>query len=411
MKKSKKIPYFLTLFVLIAFTLSCATTVEFAEEEVIAEQTNSTVNAEVLTTVEEELEAPLEEYVLSTDVDKPIITAYKDRRVITANEVERFGQFIVVYNDTDTILTQIDIFDEAMFAENGEIANLLEENEELPYWEEIWIDLDKHSNLKKALSSGPERLFVINALNDDGEMYFRSWNPFLDFWDITLNPDDRIYYYYRTMPAANSGKLLIANETGYDLTSIEVSFGEQKIELLPDSDLIFKKAIVVNLDKLPALEEFIGNSGRKLIFKATDSDGDLYQYTWFPDDNYEWAIRFNQDHLYFDLEADLDSLNDYVLRIQNNSGLNIWYLYIVDKEMEDYWTEGMEILGYRILFEGSAFKFNLDNHDYLNHFRLAEINDDLTIVAYDDDDGRYVLNWNPIDKRFINLTGYMATDD
>lgn len=405
MKKGRRLPYFLTLLVLIAFTLSCATTLASTEEEVLAGQINSTGNTEVLTGVEGALETPFEEFVSSVDVDKPVITAYKDRRFVTLNGVERFGQFIVVYNDTDTILTQIDIFDEAMYGENGEIVNLLEENGEVYYREQIWIDLEKHPKLKQALSSGPERLFVINALNDDGEMYFRTWNPFLDFWEITLTPYNRNYLYYRKMPAANSGKLLIANETGYDFTSVEVSFGEQKMELLSELDLIDRGAIVVNLDKLPALEEFIENSGQELIFKAIDSDGDLYQFVWLPDD-YEWAILFNQDHLYFNLEADLNALNDYVLRIQNNSGLDIWYLYIVDKYMEEYGTEGMEILGYRILFNGSAFKFNLDNHNFLSYFRLDEIDEDLTILIYDDDDGRYVLNWNPLDRRFINLIEY-----
>jgi hypothetical protein len=104
-------------------------------------------------------------------------------------------------------------------------------------------------------------------------------------------------------------------------------------------------------------------------------------------------------------------VNDYVLRLINNSGIDIWYLHIVDDDMLDYETEGMEIIGSRIFFNGESLKFNLDNHNFLNHYRDAQIEDTLTIIAYDQEDGRYVFEWDPLDKRPIELTGWTSFDN
>jgi hypothetical protein len=403
MKKRKKVFYFVALFTLLIFSISCAS-IPINDNKI--EQTEQIVETEIEDSVEVLVEP-------STPVmeDIPAVSLYKDKRYITHNDLKRFGQFIVIYNDSSDKFVQIDIFDEAMYAKEKTINNLLEEDDKLDYREQIWIDLDEHPSLQKALLEGPERLFVINAFNDLGDLYTKTWNPFLDFWDITIDDSNRIYNYQRDLPEAYSDQLLVANESGYDFISLQISFDNNTIEFLTDFNLSDRKAIVVNLEKFATLKQFIeDNKNQTLILKAIDKDGDFYSYFWNPN-YYNWLLRFDESNLDFNLETESSMVNDYVLRLINNSGIDIWYLHIVDDDMLDYETEGMEIIGSRIFFNGESLKFNLDNHNFLNHYRDAQIEDTLTIIAYDQEDGRYVFEWDPLDKRPIELTGWTSFDN
>lgn len=178
MKKRKKVFYFITLFTLLVFSISCAST---AVNDNKIEQTEQIIE----TKIEDSTEVLIEP---STPVveEAPAVSLYKDKRYITHNDLKRFGQFIVIYNDTSDEFTQLDIFDEAMYAKQKTINNLFKEAEKLDYREQVWIDLDEHPTLQKALLEGSERLFVINAITDNGDFYTKTWNPFLDFWDITM---------------------------------------------------------------------------------------------------------------------------------------------------------------------------------------------------------------------------------
>jgi hypothetical protein len=275
MKKRKKVFYFVALFTLLIFSISCAS-IPINDNKI--EQTEQIVETEIEDSVEVLVEP-------STPVmeDIPAVSLYKDKRYITHNDLKRFGQFIVIYNDSSDKFVQIDIFDEAMYAKEKTINNLLEEDDKLDYREQIWIDLDEHPSLQKALLEGPERLFVINAFNDLGDLYTKTWNPFLDFWDITIDDSNRIYNYQRDLPEAYSDQLLVANESGYDFISLQISFDNNTIEFLTDFNLSDRKAIVVNLEKFATLKQFIeDNKNQTLILKAIDKDGDFYSYFWNP---------------------------------------------------------------------------------------------------------------------------------
>jgi hypothetical protein len=403
MKKRKKVFYFVALFTLLVFSISCASTP-------VSDNKIESVAQIIETEIEDSAEI-LVEPIAPVIEDIPAVSFYKEKRYISNNDLKRFGQFIVIYNGSSDKFVQIDIFDEAMYAKEKTINNLLKEEEPLDYREQIWIDLDEHPALQKALAEEPERLFVINAFTELGDLYTKTWNPFLDFWDISIDDSNRVYYYQRDFPEAYSDQFMVANESGYDFISLQISFDNNVIELLTDFSLSDRKAIVVNLEKLPILKQFIEeNINETLKLKAIDKDGDFYSYFWNPN-YYDWVIRFSEADIDFNMEVDSSMINDYVLRLVNNSGLDIWYLYIADADMFDYDTEGMEIIGSRILYDGESLKFNLDNHNFLYYYRDAQIDDTLTIIAYDQEDGRYVLEWNPLDKRAIELTGWTSFDD
>jgi hypothetical protein len=346
-----------------------------------------------------------------TPVDEPsqqnaIAKPVKPKRVFRIGYVTPFGDSIVVSNETGYTLVQLDIFSERMYRENDDLENLLP-SEELIHHGQQRIILSEVPSLQEALQRDPKESFTIHAIDTDGDRYTLSWQPERDSWNIVLSPEE-LDFSSQTLLAVppQGGNFFITNNTGYPLNALYVIHPEfqegaehlnngEHTNLLGSSTFLPGSIVQIATEDTPWIADQLPfDAYGSVVVRSQDIEGDFYQKMWYPTSDI-WNVELTIDDLQYDDLAPI--YGDSGLYIQNNTGFEIWYLYIMNGEMFAEHAYGDDLLEDSTLDVGEGIFIDLSTFAHLDELLASGQTELWYLVGLDIDDREYYRPWSPME--------------
>ena len=362
------------------------------------------------------VEESVREAVVTPDPVEPVAMVpsskisliFPDRHV-KVRPVARYGDRLVVTNQTGYVLKHFDLFSDAMYLESASMRNLLGD-ESLEDRASRDILLKEHPELRAAIEQRDGELLTVNAIDTDGDRYYRTWDPAADSWHIILSLEDIDFSYARTAPENQGDYLEVWNKTGYPLVKLNLEDATitdfEPEELLGTLVMGPGDIVRIQVSDVPWIASQLPFEvyGRVEV-KAVDSDGDSYVKYWHPTTD-SWLVELSADDLAW-LEPDAPKPSgERLLHVTNNSGFSIWFLYIVatDMDMPDSFTD--DLLGADVLYDGDSMWLDLSQATHLDSYFSSPSEDPVYLVAEDGSGEQFHLPWNPsTDSWKITLTG------
>jgi hypothetical protein len=313
---------------------------------------------------------------------EPAVRFVEPLRRITSKPAVSYGPTIVIENRTGYTLTHIDLFTYDMAMKEKTFHNLLE-GDPLVHDSFREITLENVPLLNKELRKKDSTLFILNAIDDSGDSYYKLFDPQRDGWNIILSLDDYDQYYdYASDYVPSEKELVIANETFFPFTELYITDNAlYEQEMLQGSTFYSGSALIIDTEAFPDLF----NPPRELAIYLVDSDGD-YVYTPYNPSTDGQFVTFFFDDLYGDEYASIE--------ITNTSGLDIWYLYLVTKEMYVNGDTGEDLLDYYIFYSQETLTLYPFEVDYLYEALYGD--EDLYFIFVDIEGNSYTQKWNPL---------------
>ena len=326
------------------------------------------------------VEEPVVEVVVSPDPVEaaPVTRASKAAltvpdRYVKVRPVTRYGDRLVVTNQTGYTLNRLDLFSDTMYLNSPYMRNLFGD-EPLADRDSRDIVLDQHPDLKAAVETRDGSLLTLNALDLDGDMYYRAWDPEADPWHIIMTLEDLDYSYMRKAPENQGEYFEVWNKTGYplvelnleDTTSLVTDFGPA--ELLEGFVLAPGEIVRIQVADVPWIASQLPfDVYGRVDVTAKDSDGDSYVKYWHPTSD-SWLVELTADDLAWLGPDEPKPSGERQLHVTNNSGLSIWFLYIVAGDMIDLDAYGDDLLGADVLYDGDSMWVDLAQATHLDSY-------------------------------------------
>ena len=400
---------FHTLIILVLGMLlllfSCTTTSTDESMHEIESEAIFPVSIEDLSTTAPETEAPIAALYAPDEQQTSIAQLIKPKRVFHYGDVPRYGEYLIVSNETGYTLVQLDIFNESMYHSSDQMDNLLEP-EALIHHGQQRIALCKFPLLQQALEQQGTESYSVNAIDIDGDRYSFSWLPETDSWNIEITEDELTFSLADiTLPPPQGDYFLITNGTEYPLSALYVIDPTKNNEiastnLLGDMILLPTRIVHIATDDVPWIADQLPfDTYGRVEIQAEDTDGDLYRRLWFPTTDI-WNIELTIADLQYDV-----SIDTHELYVENNTSIDIWYLYLATEEYYDVHAYGDDLLEDSILYAGESTYINLSQFSHLNELLATDIDEPLHLVGLDLDNKEYHLLWSPYDDGWsIELT-------
>nr|WP_321264383.1 hypothetical protein [uncultured Sphaerochaeta sp.] len=385
--------------------VSCATSTTAEPMHEIESEVVFPISIEDLSTTSPETETPIAALDAPDEQQNSIAQLIKPKRVFHYGDVPRYGEYLIVSNETGYTLVQLDIFNESMYRSNDQMDNLLEP-EALIHHGQQRIALFKFPLLQQALEQQGKESYSVNAIDIDGDRYSFSWLPETDSWNIEITEDELTFSFDDvTIPPSQGDYFLITNGTEYPLSALYVIDPTDNDEiastnLLGDMVLLPTRIVHIATDDVPWIADQLpfDTYGRVEIL-AEDTDGDIYKRLWFPTTDI-WNIELTIANLQYDV-----SLDTYELYVENNTNFDIWYLYLATDEYYDVYAFGEDLLEDSILYAGESTYITLSQFSHLNELLASDSDEPLHLVGLDLDNEEYHLLWSPHDDGWsIELT-------
>nr|WP_319475079.1 hypothetical protein [uncultured Sphaerochaeta sp.] len=338
---------------------------------------------------------------LRTALDAPqtsIAQLIKPKRVFRYGDVPRYGEYLIISNETGYTLVQLDIFNESMYRLSDQMDNLLEP-EALIHHGQQRIALFKFPLLQQTLEQQGTESYAVNAIDIDGDRYSFSWLPETDSWNIEITEDELTFSLEDvTIPPPQGDYFLITNGTEYPLSALYVIDPTKNNEiastnLLGDMILLPTRIVHIATEDVPWIADQLPfDTYGRVEIRAEDTDGDMYQRLWFPTTDI-WNIELTiADFQYDSLPLSPDT---HELYVENNTSLNIWYLYLATEEYYDVHAYGDDLLEDNILYAGDSTYINLSQFSHLSELLATDIDEPLHLIGLDLDNEEYHLLWSP----------------
>ncbi len=323
-------------------------------------------------------------------------------------EVPAFGDYLQITNLSGYDIASIAISLDNKCDQPQPDENLLD-NEILPNNGMLRVYLDDLPELKANLYPGASTILHVRALDTDNDSYCKTWPMDANSWNIEITIEDLYLPDYlvptvkdslREEPEYLGDYFLITNETGYDINYIDIytysmllenEFGEN----LLDSNLLSNgESVRIYPNYNPDIEKAVYEDvDANIQIEAIDVDGDMYLKQWYPDhDSWNVAIQL-ADMVGYEVE-EVESYGDY-FQVTNNIGFEIWYLFIATEDMVDALYVEDDLLGDDILMDRSSIEVYHKDIPWLDEFIGSRSDELLYLVAFDEDDDMYVLEWFP----------------
>jgi hypothetical protein len=398
-------------------SVSCATNttaepIGQVQPETVPESTTSTSSKPEVPTATPE---PVESTPVELDAQQSSIAQLvKPKRVLRFGNVPAFGDYIVVTNETGYSLVQLDIFSESMYQNSEELSNILD-SAELVHHGQKRIKLTDLPLLREALTHNGAESFTVNAFDTDGDRYTLAWQPETDSWNIILSPDELDFSVQSMMiPPPQGDYFLVTNNAGYPLNTLYVinpSTQEEpeNIEDIVSTNLLsgftLRSGSVVKIatEDVPWIADQLPFDvyGRVIVL-AQDIDGDYYQKVWYPTSD-TWNIELTIADLLY--EDPYPSSENSGLYIENNTGFEIWYLYLTNSKFFAEHSYGEDLLVDSTLDVGQSMHLDLSQFPNLTEILASASDEPLHLVGLDINDIEYQLLWSPMEDGWqIELT-------
>jgi hypothetical protein len=193
---------------------------------------------------------------------------------------------------------------------------------------------------------------------------------------------------------------IITNETGYDIDYLDIysfsmllenEFGENIL----GSKLLFNgDSIRIYPVDYPGIAEAVYEEVEAFIqIEAFDIDGDMYLKQWYPDYD-SWNVAIQIADLVDYEEEEVERYGEF-FQVTNDTGFEIWYLFIATEDMVDSFNVEDDLLHDDILLDRGSIQIFTKDIPWLDEFIDSKDDGLLYLVAFDEDDDMYVREWFP----------------
>lgn len=203
-----------------------------------------------------------------------------------------------IANNTNTIITYVDIYTNDMMAVDDTGYNLLGDGFLLP-GDSVDILFDEHLDLKEAILYRYGQMFHVQAEDALFERYYRTWYPDFDSLTMELTNDHLV-----VMAAADrsTNTMRIENQTGYHLVELYILTPDMERNLDFDWDLLQDKVIIpdgqtldIPLELFEYLDTFVASeTGEYLLIIAVDDENYMLEHYWNPTFD-PWVVTLTYD--------------------------------------------------------------------------------------------------------------------
>jgi hypothetical protein len=316
---------------------------------------------------------------------------------------------VILTNTTGYTLPKVDLFSESMFLTSETLVNLLGEVplEDQQYRE---IFLSDHPDLQQALMAKDGSEFILNAIDTDGDLYYLTWKPETEPWNISIPFEALDMAYEPSIPVSDGEHIVFTNITGYTLEDLyvvdpaEFVEGELDTDLLGPALLSSGDTVVIATDDIPWIADLLPfNAYARVLVVAKDTDGDEYRKEWYPTTDL-WNITLDIEDLWY-TDSPVSASGGDILRITNNTDTMIWYLHLVTDEMYQMQAWGDDLLGDDILDTYASFELVPLDKPWLQESVEQSEGVKLHLLAFDVTDALYHKEWLPATEAWdIELT-------
>lgn len=251
---------------------------------------------------------------------------------------------------------------------------------------------------------------LVTAQDTDGDYYRKTWYPTTDIWRIDLTLEDLDRSSPHSPKMTGERQLFLSNESSIDIWYLHVvteemladeRFGDDLLgmDILDQADTMW-----IDLSTHEQIGQYL-DAGRSepLYLVAFDLMDNLYRMSWTPSVD-GWNVVLTDESL---VSQPLPEavFGSSVLRVDNQTGEDIWYLHLSTAQMYVSGNNGSDVLEDDILYAGDTFHLIPESYRWV----LQSFTDDPTapihVVAYTDDGTVYHRNWSPVrDGWVIELT-------
>jgi hypothetical protein len=338
-------------------------------------------------------EAPSTE--VAPDVDTSpvsIATLVVPKRAAKFIQVPRYGDHLIIGNDTGFTLTRIDVFNAAMYGESTDMENLLG-GTLLGDQQEYRVDLSDFPPLATALQSKQDEMFIVNAIDHEGDLYHFAWNPLVDPWNIVV-PFSAYDQGVEEPDVGSQGDvILISNRSGVVLEDLRLEdpfTSPSETDLLADGGMLPGTTVQVAVADVPWIADQLPfDTYGRVVVSAVDELGDSYSKYWYPSSD-SWHIEVFAEDL-----APVVPIpsGDQVLTITNTTGTDFWFIHLATEDMyaeDDY---GDDLLGNEILYSGESIHIDLSLYPHIWDALNSMDGSIFHLVGFDVEDLPYHLLW------------------
>ncbi|MDY0372136.1 MAG: hypothetical protein RBQ79_07245 [Sphaerochaetaceae bacterium] len=370
------------------FLISCSSTNSVSEEILpVATIPVEQVTVEATVVPEETLDISTENFETSPSSIAQLLPL--KRQV----ETDGYSKEIVIMNYTGYEITVLDIFSDSMYEENTDLSNLLTYG--IEDYGSTTIPLDWYPQLAQALSAQTEEIFHVNAMDSEGSSYYKEWQPLIDEWEIELQYNDRNYYPTTEETVLAGESILVSNNSFYTFEQLYIrnKTMTQEQEFGPNLlgfDFLPGHTVRIDIKDIPWVDPAQESS---FLFVAFDNEGDFYTHEWEPQD-FNWHIDLTIDDLNVLPNAKFLPPKA-TLTITNNTGKELWYVYLPTESMAAGNDLGDDLLVIDVFPAGNSRQFDLAYFPRTFEAYRASEEPLFKLIVYDSDDSEYNQLWNP----------------
>jgi hypothetical protein len=307
--------------------------------------------------------------------------------------VPRFGDVVGLTNATGYTLTSFDLFNATMLEAQPDTENLL--TSELEDGQSVLIALSGHPTLKQQLLQESAEVFVYNAYDWEGDLYWGSFDPEKDAWNIVLTLDQLDQEASLEDIPSFGPTIVVANHTDAVLQSLYIGhvppqqMDGSQTNLLGTQSLDANKEARIAVADLPELaEDLVFDAYATLYVTAFDREGNRYMKLWHPTTD-RWAVALDYEALSYPGEG------QYPLTIANETGRTLWYLYALSEAAYQAGSYAGDLLGLDLLGEGEETTVDLANLEDLAQALRGDADEAVHIVGLDSDGATYHRLYRP----------------
>jgi hypothetical protein len=174
--------------------------------------------------------------------------------------------------------------------------------------------------------------------------------------------------------------MLLENEYGDNLLGSNILSSGESIRIYPRDNPEIANAVYEEV-------------GVFIQIEAIDIDGDMYLKQWYPDYD-SWNVVLQLADLVGFEAQEIEPFGEF-FQVTNDTGYEIWYLFIATEDMVDSLYVEDDLLGDDILIDRSSIQIYPKDIPWLDEFIGSRSGEFLYLVAYDEDDDMYVREWFP----------------
>jgi len=286
-----------------------------------------------------------------------------------------------------------------MFLVSDTMVNLLGE---LPLDDQQYreIFLAEYPDLQRAIMAKDGSEFILNAIDTDGDLYYLTWKPETDPWNIYVPFEALDMAYQPSVPVSDGEQIVFTNKTGYTLEDLylvdpaEFVDGELGTNLLGPTVLSSGDTVEIAVEDVPWIADLLPfDAYARVLVVAKDTDGDEYRKEWYPTTDL-WNISLGIEDLWY-IDSVIPASGGDVLHITNNSDNMIWYLHLVTDEMYLMQEWGDDLLVDDILDTYASLDIVPLDKPWLQESIENPEGVKLHLLGFDVDDGLYHREWFP----------------